>query len=496
MEREIRFKNYLAYGVGDFVGGGAQMVIGTLFLFFLIEVVGLSPVKAGLAIMVGKVWDGLFDPLMGYFSDQTKSRFGRRRVYFITCFIPMGLFFSLLWLPVKFSSENLIFAWYLFAYIFFNTFLTALMASHTALNADMSRDEKKRYLLTLCRLLCSGAAGMLSGVIPAVIIRQFPDQRGYMVMGAVFGLFYSLPYIFTFFGTWELPQPVVAMQKRRKRISDIYRDFFTVFINKSFRVHLGMYIFAFLTMDLVMALFIYYVTFYLGQGERFSTLMLALFAGHAALPVYLKIGNLYGKGKAYLVGIALWASGLVATLFYTPATPLIVLMIGPFIMGLGQCGAIFTPWAIFPSVTDVDELITTRRRAGTYSGMMTLLRKLIQASILFLVALVIGLLNLSEGAAQSAQAIQGLRLLWFFGPMLLLGLAFTCGIKFKVTPKNHQIMMAEINRLSSGGAKEDVDAETKKVCELLTGKKYAELYQPYGSELQGREDNAASSVKG
>ena len=82
-QRRVRVRNLIAYGVGDLFGGGSFLVIGMLFLFYLTEVAGLSPLAAALVFAIGKGWDAVSDPLMGLISDRTKSRLGRRRVYFL-----------------------------------------------------------------------------------------------------------------------------------------------------------------------------------------------------------------------------------------------------------------------------------------------------------------------------------------------------------------------------------------------------------------------------
>ena len=96
MERKVGMKTLVAYGMGDMYGGGAFMIVGMLFLFYLTEVVGLSPALAGMVFGIGKVWDAVSDPLMGYLSDRTRSRFGRRRVYFLAGIVPIALSFIIL----------------------------------------------------------------------------------------------------------------------------------------------------------------------------------------------------------------------------------------------------------------------------------------------------------------------------------------------------------------------------------------------------------------
>ena len=201
------------------------------------DVIGLSPTKAGLAILLGKGWDAISDPLMGYISDHTKSRFGRRRIYLIVGFIPLALSFTMMWIPVQFSSETFILVWYIAAYLLFSTFLTMVWAPFTALNAEMSRDERKRHNLTFTRMVCSGIFGFLSATFPMVIVRQFPGNQGWLVMGLTFGLFYSLPLILTFFGTWELPRPSQSeIEGEKKKITDVYRDFISYLATGPFAI--------------------------------------------------------------------------------------------------------------------------------------------------------------------------------------------------------------------------------------------------------------------
>ena len=102
---KIGFWRKLGYGVGDIYGGGSFMLISLLFIFFLTDVVGLSALRAGQVAMIGKIWDAISDPLMGYLSDRTRTRYGRRRIFFLLGIVPITVSFSLLWLPVQFDNS-------------------------------------------------------------------------------------------------------------------------------------------------------------------------------------------------------------------------------------------------------------------------------------------------------------------------------------------------------------------------------------------------------
>lgn len=90
-KQNLTMKNIFSYAVGDLYGGGAFFIIGALFLVFLTDVAKITPALTGTIILIGKVWDAVTDPTMGYISDNTKSKHGRRRIYFLIGIIPIFL---------------------------------------------------------------------------------------------------------------------------------------------------------------------------------------------------------------------------------------------------------------------------------------------------------------------------------------------------------------------------------------------------------------------
>jgi oligogalacturonide transporter len=86
----------------------------------------------------GKIWDGISDPLMGYLSDRTISKHGRRRVYFLWGIIPVAITFALLWVTIRSGSQAILFIYYLLAYILLDAALTMVMTSYSALPAEMN----------------------------------------------------------------------------------------------------------------------------------------------------------------------------------------------------------------------------------------------------------------------------------------------------------------------------------------------------------------------
>lgn len=479
-ERELKPFNYISYGLGDLYGGGSFFIISTFSMYFLVTVVGLNPALAGLIPGLGKVWDSISDPLMGYITDNTKSKHGRRRVFFLIGVLPIIVTFTLIWVPFDAGGQFAKFLYYFFAYLFFYTCSTMVLVPYSALSAEMTLDFSKRNRLTGTRMIFSMIATLTAGVVAQPLIDAFGDQRtGHLVMGIFFGLFFALPYLLVFRGTWELP---VAKKTPQKDLN-IFRNFSSIFQNRSFQYHILMYICAYAGMDVLMAWLKFYLIDYL-QRPGFVTIGLGtiLITQIVALPVYVKIANKKGHGTAYRIGLSIWAVAIALMGFQAPGSSTILLVLNCFLIGAGMSAGVLIPFQLLPFVADVDELITSEHRAGTYAGAMTLMRKLIQgALVLPLMGLLLELIGYQAHPAdvvvtQGPETLMWLRILFIGSPFLLAVTGALISTKFPITPENHAVLRREINRLRTGGRKEDVDPQTKQVCEHLSGLKYEELY--------------------
>lgn len=152
----------------------------------------------------------------------------------------------------------------------FATVFTMVMIPYSALAAELSPDYRVRNRLSGSRIFFSGFSSLLAATIPKLIIDASPDRRaaGYVTISVLFGIFFALPWLIVFFGTKE------DMVLRAQTISrNLMREFLSIFRNKSFRIHIVMYICVYPAMDLLLALFSYYLTYYLRRLGLYSVAM-------------------------------------------------------------------------------------------------------------------------------------------------------------------------------------------------------------------------------
>jgi oligogalacturonide transporter len=476
-KRTVTFKTLVAYGLGDMYGGGAFMIVGMLFLFYLTEVVGLSPALAGLVFGIGKVWDAVSDPLMGYLSDRTKSRFGRRRVYFLAGIVPIAISFIILWIPLKTDSQVILFLYYSFAYVVFATVFTMVMIPYSALAAELSGDYKVRNQLSGSRLFFSGFSSLLAATIPKIIIDSAtnPPSRGYVIMSVVFGIFFAVPWIITYLGTWEESEA-----GEESIAQNFMAEFFSIFKNRSFRIHIMMYVCAYSAMDLLMALFTYYLTYYLRRDGLYSISMGTLMIVQLAMIiVYVRIANGKGKRFAYQMGMLIWLLGMMLTPVLAPTSPVWLVALVCAVIGSGTAAAVYIPYAILPNVIDVDELMTGSQRSGVYSGSLTLMRKLVQGAIVMpLIGFFLQLVGFVSHAEQSPEVLTRFFIFFLGGPTLLIGAGVIIAFWFHLNPINSTLLVEELARLRAGGALDDASAEMKEIGEKVSGQSWSLNHWP------------------
>ncbi|HEY9055451.1 MAG TPA: MFS transporter [Rectinemataceae bacterium] len=474
-ERPVLTRNVIGYGIGDIYGGGAFLIVGMLFMFFLTEVVGMKPALAGIMFGVGKIWDGITDPLMGYLSDRTKSKRGRRRVYFLYGIVPVAVSFAMLWIPIRSGSQAVLFIYYLLAYVLLDAALTMVMTPYSALPAEMSSDFRVRNRLSTSRLVFSGLSSLIAAIVPKMIIDAFPSDpgKGHLVMGVVFGIIFALPWIFVYKSTWEDESRRVPEAEE-----NLFRAFGTIFRNRAFRIQFSMYVFAYTAMDVLMALFTYYLSYYLGRPGLYSIAMGTLMVVQLAMmPLYTAIANKRGQGLAYILGLAIWALGMILTRGLGAQSSVVAVAAVCALIGSGTSAGVLMPYAILPFVIDVDELITGEQRSGVYAGAMTLLRKIVQGLLaLPAIGFMLQGIGFKPGEAQPPETLAKFFAFFIGVPVALIVFGIASATRYRITPKTHALLKAELARLRAGGAKEAVAAETRATCELLSGQPWEKCW--------------------
>lgn len=142
---KIPFTDKISYGIGNFSVGVAIQVVGAFLMFYCTAILNIPGSLVGIVISISIAWDAITDPLMGYISDNTKSKtFGRRHLYLIIGGIGIGICNMILWnIPGNFSVVTKFIIIFI-DIIAIKTFMTIYITPYTALGAELSNDYNER----------------------------------------------------------------------------------------------------------------------------------------------------------------------------------------------------------------------------------------------------------------------------------------------------------------------------------------------------------------
>ena len=475
MDKRKDLLGKIAYASGDIYGGGSFLIVGLLLLVFLTKVEGLSGAWAGIIIFVGKAWDAVTDPLMGMLSDRTKSKYGRRRFYFLIGAIPVFLSWVMLWYSFGITSEAVKIIYYMFAFMFFSTSFTLVMVPYNAVLADMTNDYNKRSAFTGLRLSFSAGAAILCGTVPGMITGSFANQQtGYLIMGLVFGLVFGISWLMVFFGTWE-------NTKSNGDTGFSYKNWFSVFKNKSFRIYALVFIFSQMAIDIIMAMAVFFLSVVLQKENLFTPVMAAILVVQLVfIIIFSKVAQRFGKKVPGIIAATVWVITSIAMFMFSPNTPDIVIILVCAFIGVGAAGCNLVSWSILPDISDVDELMTGKRREGLYSGVSTFLRKLSGGIAVGAVGIMLDVFHYSDTAV-SAGNIEplttfGVKLLFCVIPAIFVVAMLLFLRKYKLGKDQFIVMQKALDKFRKEGALAEISNEEAVVFQQISGANAEELF--------------------
>jgi GPH family glycoside/pentoside/hexuronide:cation symporter len=430
----------IAYGFGDLGNGLAMQVVGSYLVFFMTSILHIPGTISGLAIGVSIFWDAITDPIMGYISDNTRSKkYGRRHGYLLigaigVSFSILGLFF----IPLNASLSIKVLLIFIFI-ISYKTFITILVTPYTALGSELSQDYAERTQIQSIRSIffMAGVALMMVGGMYVFFqpTDQYPigqlNPQAYTNI-AIFSAVASLIAILVvYFKTRKYIGPLShhhGLLGEASSIKLIMKTFMDTYKNRAFVFVATAYMFSNIATAIVNNIGIHVFTY----AFAFDSTMIAIVIGVQFLfailsqPLWVFLVDKTDKKSALLLG-----------LFITFIAAMIFLLISLFHNSFQQNFWIFMPYAIIAGIgtgamfsipssmvgdtIDVEELKTGIRNEGVYFGSMTLFYKSSQAIVVFLLGILLDLIGFNSHLTVQAPFTQ-----------LALGLILSLGCGFAV----------------------------------------------------------------
>ncbi len=401
----------LGYGAGEFSSSIFWITIAFWLMNYLTDELGLSAALAGVAVMVGKIWDAVTDPAVGYLSDRTRSRWGRRRPWFLFGALPFGLAFLVMFTNPGISGQSTIFLWAAGAFMLLCTAYTCANIPYNALLPEITRDFDERTSLTGYKSMFAVVATLLGAGAAMPIISAFGSRTGgFMAMGAIFGALIVISVLVPFFTVRE-PE-----HTGRETPHGIFRSALDALRNRPFAIILAVWTLNTVGMTIVTATLVYYFKYQFNDEKLITPAsLIMLLTSMLFIPVAVKVSSGLGKRKTYLYGMSLVTAACIAVFFLGHVLGIYAVYAILFVTGIGLSTHYVMPWAIIPDTIEYDYAESGVRREGVYYGLWTFMIKVGGALAGLFVGVVLGLFGYLPDVPQTATSLLGIRLL--MGPI-------------------------------------------------------------------------------
>ena len=409
-----------AYGFGSAAYGVKNNGFDYFLLLFYSQVVGLDARLVGIAITTALVFDAVSDPIVGYWSDNLRSRWGRRHPFMYAAAIPVTASYFLLWNPPDGLSETGLFWYLLLLAVGIRTLITLYETPSSALAPELTEDYDERSALLSFRYYFGWSGGNIMSVLmffflfPLMATPTIEDGRfnpeSYEIMGVIAAALIFVSIMTSALGTHShIPHLKQPPTQRRITLQTMFKEMFETLSNKSFIFLFLASLMGAVATGLSAALAFYFYTYFwefTSVETGFLTLgvFLSAIIGSTLAPVMSR--RLGKKRGAIIIGlVAFLGAPLPVTLRLfdlLPANGDPLLFWFVFITGMLDVGLIICFQILFASMiadlVEQSELKTGRRSEGVFYASVTFIRKCVQGLGLMVASYVLFLADFPAGA--------------------------------------------------------------------------------------------------
>jgi len=439
------------YGIGDLGNAIINSAVQFFLMKFYTDGALVLPALAGNALLIGKFWDAVNDPLFGWMADRTNSKIGRRRVFMFFGAIPLGISIALLWFVPPDASRTATFLWIALTFILFDTLWTLTNVPYYALTSELTDDYDERSALTTFRMVMAVPAYLVGVALTPLIVGIFTVERsGWGFIGILYGAICAFVLIISALGIKERKK----IQETRAKIN-MWEGVRATVANKPFIILCGAYLIINLSFALIKTLMAYFLEYQLQMAAEVPLVMgLMLICVTISLPFWRKFSERLDKGPTYAIGMAIGGLAVGAT-FFLPHEKTVWIYPLAVLAGIGFGAQWIFPWSMVADVVDYDRVKTGEFRSGMYYGVWGLATKISEALAISGVGWILTGYGYQPNVAQTTRSLLGIRL--FFGPIPTLVILITLPllIWYPITRKKHLGIREKLEYLDRAKFKEE-----------------------------------------
>ena len=440
----------IAFGSGHLANNlfNASLAI---FSVVLVMSLGMNPILAGLLGALPRLMDALTDPIMGFISDNTKSKWGRRKPYILLGSVITGISFMVMWQLNPENSQTYNFFYFLGVSFFFYLGYTIFATPLIGLGYEMTPDYNERTRLMAVSQFMSQAAWMLAPWFWVIIYNESlydsaPEgARNLSIwVGSICMILGVMPAFFN--KEMIVPDQDKMKDLSRKNIAANTKYFFRGIVltlkNKPFLKLCGATFFIFNGFQTISQFAFFIIVYYLFNGDTnaagtwpawFGTAS-AIGTAFLVIPIVTKLSVKFGKKNAFIIATLISIIGYVLKWWgFDPDNLWLMFMPIPF-LSFGIGGLFTLMMSMTADVCDLDELNNGERREGMFGAVYWWMVKLGIAIAMLTSGVVLLLVGFDESIdVQSMETLTNLRLADIIIPVVTAIMAIIIVWKYDIT---------------------------------------------------------------
>ena len=359
---------YWSYALGSVGTGGFSTVPGLLLLYYLTNVLGVSPGLAGVVVFAPKAWDVLINPWVGQLSDRAVGRHGTRAPFLLAGALGLPLFFALMFSPSSTWPTHLSALFVAVMFLLAATAFAVFQVPYIALPAEITDSYEERTTLMSYRIALLTAAILLFGAgAPALIKALGGGTGGYRIMGGLAAAVIAVGLLCAWAGARKA-KPLMTAEAAEGTLLDQLR---IAKRNRAFLLLLGAFVAQALATGSMLAAAPYFATYIL-HDPGITTVLFGCLVAPAILvmPLWAWLARRVGKRSGFMLAATLFGAASLSLLAGRSIPPLAVYGLVAA-CGVGYAGMQLFPLSMLPDTIDLDEAQTGKKRAGVFTGLWT-----------------------------------------------------------------------------------------------------------------------------
>jgi GPH family glycoside/pentoside/hexuronide:cation symporter len=427
-----------SYGLPRFGNAMMYLMMAITLPKFCIDVLYLAPGLIGLTFFFGRVWDGITDPLMGYISDRTKWKMGRRRPYFLISAIPLAIAYYLLWSPPHALEGWGLFIYITVAYILTYTFWTVFSIPYTSLGAEMTMDYHERTVLTGVREVF-GVLGTIAAltVVPYFVEIYGDERTGHSRLALMMGMITASLIIIAFFSLKENPE------FQRRLSVPLKEGLKVVYENRPFRWLLFAFVIHLIGGYFVPMLTLFMQDYVIKVQIAYRIILTYLIFDVLSIPFWTWLSRRIGKKETWSYALAYIVVVALVSFYYHEGT-WVMWYVCAAAAGFGAGAALAIVPSMMADVIDLDELRTGSRREGAYFGLWAFVDKVAVGMTAFIGLGTLGLLGYEANTEQTPMVWWSMKFLYSILPAICNGASYFLLKSYPIDQAEHNRIRAEI----------------------------------------------------